>query len=87
MSWNGATKVTQWRIYAGNSTKGPWAVLNTFDKNGFETLFTAPKYHAWSLVEALDAHGKGLKNSSRPIRAFVPGAQLAASCDAFDCPS
>lgn len=87
MSWNGATKVAQWRIYASTARTGPWSVVETVDKNGFETHFTAPRYHPWSLVESLDADGHPLKNSSRPIRTFVPREELAAACDAFSCPT
>lgn len=88
MSWNGATRVAQWRIYAGASRSGPWTVVvDTVTKTGFETAFTSSGYHAWSIVESLDADGKPLKNSTRPVRTFVPGAQLAAKCDASQCPS
>ncbi|KIX09280.1 uncharacterized protein Z518_00359 [Rhinocladiella mackenziei CBS 650.93] len=87
MSWNGATKPAQWRIYASTSRTGPWTVVDTVDRNGFETHFTAPRYHAWSLVESLDADGNALKNNTRPIRTFVPSPELAALCDSLSCPT
>jgi hypothetical protein len=86
MSWNGATKVAQWRIYSSASRNGPWTLLDTMDKKGFETRYTAPNYHAWSLVESVDAAGNPLKNSTRPTRTFVPSQELAAVCDASSCP-
>lgn len=87
VSWNGATQVDRWRIYASESAAGPWTVVDTFDKIGFETLLTVSQYHPWSLVESLDVRGNPLRNSSRAVRTFVPGAQLAAVCDALECSS
>jgi hypothetical protein len=87
MSWNGATKVVDWRIYSSPSRSGPWTVVTTVKKAGFETEFTSATYHAWSIVESLDADGNALKNSTRPIRTFVPSAALAAKCDSSQCPS
>jgi hypothetical protein len=86
MSWNGATKAAQWRIYASTSRNGPWTVVDTVNKTGFETTFTAPRYHPWSMVESLDGEGNALKNNTRPSKTFVPGAQLAAACDSSQCP-
>jgi hypothetical protein len=87
MSWNGATKVASWRIYSSAQRDGPWSVITTVKKTGFETMFTAPKYHPWSLVESLDVNGKPLRNSTRAIRTFVPNTQLAALCNGQGCPS
>jgi len=85
-SWNGATEVARWRIYGSASSTGPWAVIDTFDKNGFETLLSVPEYYQWSIVESLDTSGNALRNSSRAVRTFVPGPQLASLCDAMACP-
>jgi len=86
MSWNGATKVAQWRIYGADSPNGTWVVLDTVPKAGFETVYTAPKYYGWALVESLDADANALRNNTRPIRTFVPGPDLAAVCDNSQCP-
>jgi hypothetical protein len=86
MSWNGATEVAQWRIYSSGSNTGPWTVVGTVNTAGFETEFTAPLYHPWSIVESLDGNGKPMKNSTRAVRTFVPGSQLASYCDASSCP-
>ncbi|KAK4936345.1 hypothetical protein LTR10_022773 [Elasticomyces elasticus] len=86
MSWNGATKVAQWQIYSGQSQSGPFTLVGTVNKTGFETQFTAKSYYPWSIVESLDADGNPLKNGTRPIRTFVPGSQLAALCDSTQCP-
>lgn len=87
MSWNGATRVVQWRMYGAGDRNGPWNLIDTVDKNGFETIFRAPRFHAWAKVESIDADGNALRNNSRPIRTFVPGRVLASSCDQFQCPA
>jgi hypothetical protein len=86
MSWNGATRVARWRLYGAENRNGPWTFIDTVDKNGFETTFRAPRFHAWAMVESIDGNGNPLKNSTRPIRTFVPGQTLALSCNAFECP-
>jgi hypothetical protein len=88
VSWNGATEVRGWRFYSasGSSSSDPkFEVLATAAKKGFETIYTANSYHQWSIVEALDARGKGLRNSSRVVETFVPGQALAAMCDESGC--
>lgn len=87
MSWNGATEVASWRLYSSTAKTGPWTVIGTTKKNGFETSYTSSQYHAWSLVESLDASGQPLRNSTRPIRTFVPSSELAAKCNGLGCPS
>ena len=86
MSWNGATRVAQWRMYGSSDRNGPWNVIDTVDKAGFETTFRAPRFHAWTLVEALDSDGNALKNNTKPVRTFVPGRLLAQSCGDYGCP-
>ena len=61
--------------------------MGTVDKDGFETMFTSAKgYNEWSLVEAVDASGNGIRNMTRGVRTFVPGPVLAKACDAGGCP-
>jgi hypothetical protein len=89
ISWNGVTEVRSWRIYTsiGSSSSDPkFTALATMVKNGFETTYTANSYHEWSIIEALDASGKGLRNSTRVVQTFVPSRQLAAMCDEGGCP-
>ena len=85
MSWNGATKVQQWRMYGADNKAGPWSVIDTVDTQGFETTFRTPKHHAWGMVESLDSNGQPLKNNTRAVQAFVPGNLLAKSCNAYIC--
>jgi hypothetical protein len=87
VSWNGATEVAKWKIYSSNSRTGPWTVVGTINKNGFETAYTAGKYWPWSIVESLDKNNKAIRNSTRAIRTFVPSQELASICDVNGCPS
>jgi hypothetical protein len=57
-SWNGATNVAKWRVYAGNSPYAMPAVA-TAKKKGFETAIKAPARQYVS-VQALDNHGHSL---------------------------
>ena len=84
-SWNGATEVASWRFYTSSSLSGPFALIGNTAKVGFETIFTAPGYQAFSIVEAVGANGSGLANSST-IGTFVPGAGLAGACTDTQCP-
>jgi Arylsulfotransferase (ASST) len=61
-SWNGATNVAKWRVFAGNS---PYAMpaVSTARKTGFETAIKAPARQYIS-VEALDAKGHQLARTA-----------------------
>ena len=87
MSWNGATEVRSWRIYGGATADvSKLQLLDEVPKKGFETIYTAPKYHAWSIVEAVAGNGSGLANSSSFVSTFVPSTGLASLCDEGQCP-
>lgn len=85
VSWNGATEVASWRFYGGASPSEPLQPIGTAEKRGFETRFTAAAFHAYTSVEALDANGVSLANSTVQ-RTFVPGAAVAQVCDDVQCP-
>ncbi|RMZ78874.1 hypothetical protein DV738_g3569, partial [Chaetothyriales sp. CBS 135597] len=87
MSWNGATRVASWRVYGAAGRDGPWSAIEVVRKEGFETVFVAPQFHAWAMVESLDGDGKAIRNSSRPIKTFVPGTILATNCNDYECPA
>jgi Arylsulfotransferase (ASST) len=61
-SWNGATNVAKWRVYAGDSPDDMPAVASTA-KRGFETAIKAPARQYVS-VEALDAKGHQLARTA-----------------------
>jgi hypothetical protein len=90
MSWNGATRVRAWRIWGRSicDEDDGWKVVHeSTPKMGFETTFIAKKFYDYTMVEALDADGNGLKNSStKGTKTFVPGEWLAEICDEEGCP-
>jgi EmrB/QacA subfamily drug resistance transporter len=63
-SWNGATRVTSWRVLAGPSG-GPRTTVATHARSGFETAITVPAGSAGRVfqVQALDAQGKVIGTS------------------------
>lgn len=56
----------------------------TWPKQGFETNFTIGSARPWAFVEALDAQGTSLANSSI-VRTYVPSAEDAAACGKWHC--
>jgi hypothetical protein len=54
-SWNGATEVKTWQIFAVNQA-GAFPVASA-PKSGFETAITVPGPGGYFLAKALDAHG------------------------------
>lgn len=42
VSWNGATEVTGWEIYGANSAEGPFEVIGTTGRTGFESSVQTP---------------------------------------------
>ena len=86
MSWNGATEVVKWRIYTSSDPTMAFKQIAEIDKDGFETIYTAAKYQAWSIIEAVAANGSGLANSSSYVQTFVPSAALADACTDSQCP-
>jgi hypothetical protein len=61
-SWNGATEVAKWQVFAGNSASQLTKVA-TKRRTGFETVITLSKAHKAYEVRALDAHGNLLRSS------------------------
>jgi Arylsulfotransferase (ASST) len=61
-SWNGATTVAKWRVFAGNSPADMPAVA-TASKRGFETAIKAPA-RPYVYVQALDSGGHVLSRST-----------------------
>ncbi len=63
MSWNGDTRVREWRILAGSS-RGKLEVVATVARSGFETRADLPRAYAYYRVVGLDAEGKVLGRSN-----------------------
>ena len=85
VSWNGATTVHSWALYAVGLLDTPATrVATQIEKTGFETLIWLDHYSPWIMVEALDINGKGLKNSSI-FQTIVPSSRIEASCGDLHC--
>jgi hypothetical protein len=66
-SWNGATAVTGWRVFAGRSPQALTAV-GQFPRTGFETEMTVPGTLHYLAVQALDSAGQVLGSSRAVLR-------------------
>ncbi|HXL15908.1 MAG TPA: arylsulfotransferase family protein [Streptosporangiaceae bacterium] len=65
-SWNGATEVRSWTVFAGK-TKTSLARVGAARKTGFETAIAVSSKGPYFAVHALDAKGKVLKKSA-PVK-------------------
>jgi hypothetical protein len=63
MSWNGATDVATWELFAGSSAK-TLRFIGTASRRGFETKITAPGVPRFVQVRARDAAGNVLSTSA-----------------------
>ncbi len=62
VSWNGATEVAAWRVFAGASSSGLSAAA-TADWADFETAVAVPSPGPYFQVAALDTAGRELARS------------------------
>jgi hypothetical protein len=70
-SWNGATEVASWRVFAGSSPA--WlSARATLPDSAFESSVTLPAAYAYVAVQALSASGK-LLGSSPAVKVQPPG--------------
>jgi hypothetical protein len=53
VSWNGATEVTQWRLFESTRSGKQREMLSTVPKHGFETNIEYPGFPRYIVVEAL----------------------------------
>ncbi|QIN83720.1 ArsR family transcriptional regulator [Rubrobacter tropicus] len=58
-SWNGATEMTSWRVFAGPSPD-ELEVLDTVPRHGFETVIRTRTAEAYVGVQAEDGSGRGI---------------------------
>jgi hypothetical protein len=84
VSWNGATEVRKWSIFTGSTGKGPWHLVTTIAKNGFETIWHNDVFARYTYAAALDKDGKILGKSDAQ-ETFVPSAGLRPNCDELAC--
>jgi hypothetical protein len=67
VSWNGATEVRSWRIWAGRSSRKLAVVAKKVTKSGFETAKTIKGAGPIVKVQALDKRGRVI-GTSRAVR-------------------
>ena len=79
VSWNGATAVEHWNFYASSSPSGPFKLLTSVEKRGFETKYTCSKYHAWTFSEAVGKNRVSLGNSSITAT-YIPQKEPTKHC-------
>lgn len=84
VSWNGATEVHAWNFYSASSSDGPFELIGTVEKNGFETAFRHRDVQGWAFAEALDRDGRPLDRSVI-AKTFIPSDSLRPYCDDWSC--
>ena len=84
VSWNGATEVHGWNFYASDTAEGPFELVGSMNKDGFETAYRYRDIYGWSFVEAVDGGGRAMERSVIS-KTFIPGATLRPFCDDWAC--
>ena len=86
VSWNGATEVSSWNVYSGNSSDGNFHMTGSAPKNGFETSLglNNTSFDRYVYAEALDAKGD-VMNSTLTVPVWIPNKDLAKSCNSTMC--
>ena len=64
VSWNGATEVASWVFHGAHNGSGPFKLLATVKKRGFETSWVMPGVVQYAYAEGLDANGHSLGKSA-----------------------
>ncbi|KXT17395.1 hypothetical protein AC579_3853 [Pseudocercospora musae] len=83
-SWNGATTVSTWRYYGSQNIGDAFDVVGNTTKGGFETLWVAPSFYRWIMVEAVAQNGTSLRNSSYQAT-LTPSEAMLPSCRESGC--
>src|SRR3954447_3274838 len=80
VSWNGATDVTSWRIWAGKSSRKLSVVAKRVTKGGFETAKTIKSAGPIVKVQALNGKGRVIGTSRAVRRQSTSGSPPAPTC-------
>ncbi|KAJ5367250.1 hypothetical protein N7541_001191, partial [Penicillium brevicompactum] len=64
VSWNGATEVQAWRIYAAQDPSIGYKLIGSFPKEGFETRLEIKGSFPWAIVEAVNGAREGIRNTT-----------------------
>jgi hypothetical protein len=73
-SWNGATRVTSWRVLAGPAATALAPISSPVKRHGFETRVTLSRRYPEVAVQALGSSGQVL-GTSEPISTLGQGAR------------
>lgn len=84
VSWNGATRVKQWRFYGSQHQTGKFDLLATIEKSGFESEYHHSGYYPWAYAEALNKNGDVIGHSTTRFT-FVPSPELGRFCGDTFC--
>jgi hypothetical protein len=71
VSWNGATDVHGWNLYAQAYDRGQPVKIGYANKTDFETMYIVDGYMDWITAEAVDVNGK-VMSTSRVARSDIP---------------
>lgn len=88
VSWNGATEVATWKVYASDEIvdRPMYSFITEVPRTGFETviMLNHTLYKPAIYVEAIDKMGNLLRGSDY-VSTFVPTDQMKPSCNATMC--
>lgn len=84
VSWNGATEVTTWAFYGADVETGPFKLLGTVKKRGFETSWVMPGQVKVAYAEAIDVYGSSLRKSSPATLLTAPDGAYMISTPMLD---
>lgn len=63
VSWNGATDIAWWNLYARAESHAHPVLITSIPKHDFETMYIAKGYLDWVSAEAVDKDGNVLRSS------------------------
>ncbi|UPX19487.1 uncharacterized protein EKO05_0009747 [Ascochyta rabiei] len=82
VSWNGAAEARYWNFYTSDSATGPWDMIGSTNRTGFETDYILTGSRGWAYAEALDAERNLLKRGrSSIVKIFVSSDLIVSGCD------
>lgn len=84
VSWNGATRVQNWRFFGAYAKEGPWTLLDEIAKTGFETEYHNATFFPWTRAEAIGREG-AILGESEVKYTFVPSPELSQFCQDMNC--
>ncbi|KXL45997.1 hypothetical protein M433DRAFT_154042 [Acidomyces richmondensis BFW] len=83
-SWNGATEVDTWAFYGAEAETGPFRLLGSVKKHGFETSWVMPGQVRVAYAEAIDVYGSSLRKSSIATLVPAPNGDYMISTPSLD---